>query len=170
VSALDRLREVYDVHGEKLRFLVVGVANTAVGYGVFAAMWALVGVPLKANADSPVALVALLGSYSYIITQWLAWFVSVPISTTTMKYFAFRSKGNWAHQVFRAYFVYLPAQGIATGVLWFTVDILHVPVLLGQLITIFITVVFSYLGHKYFTFRAPLEVGEVPPREMVEGD
>jgi putative flippase GtrA len=153
----DGLRGLYDVHGEKLRYLVVGVGNTAIGYGVFAVTWLLVGVPLKAYAGSQVAWLSFLGTYSYIITQWLAWFVSVPISTTTMKYLAFRSKGRWAPQVIRAYFVYLPAQGIATGLLWFTVSILHVPVLLGQLITIAVTVVFSYVGHKYFTFRPDAE-------------
>ena len=39
---------------------------------------------------------------------------------------------------------------------------------LGQLLTIAVTTIFSYLGHKYFTFKTPLEVGEVPPRELVE--
>ena len=38
----------------------------------------------------------------------------------------------------------------------------------GQLLTIAVTTIFSYVGHKYFTFKTPLEVGEVPPQELVE--
>jgi len=174
-TATSRARAVYEVHGEKIRFLVVGVINTAIGYLIFGVLLALLGPVLKSLASSPTAWVAALGRNYYLIVQWVGWVFAVPVSTTTMKYIAFRSKGPLLPQIGRAYFVYLPAQLIANVVLWVMVRVLrsiglpeNVAVLVGQLVTIFVTTIFSYLGHKYFTFRAPLEVGEVPPRDLVE--
>ena len=43
------------------------------------------------------------------------------------------------------------------------------PPQLGALVTTAITMIFSYLGHKYFTFRLPTNVGEVSD-EVFEGD
>lgn len=166
----DKAGALYDLHGEKLRFLIVGVLNTALGYLMFLVLLKLLGTPLSTLAGSSVGWVAAIGHSYYIVVQWVGWAIAVPISTSTMKYFAFHSKGKLLPQVGRAYFVYLPAQGISTVLLWLAVTVLHLSVPLGQLITVFITTIFSYVGHKYFTFKTPLEVGEVPPREMLEGE
>ena len=167
-TAAEQARALYDRHGEKLRYLVVGVANTALSYGLYLVLlWILAG-PIHSLAGSSIAWLATLGNNYYLVIQWVSWVFAVPLSTTTMKYFAFRSKGRWSSQVFRAYFIYLPAQGIATVILWAAVTLAGLSPQLGQLLTIAVTTIFSYLGHKYFTFKTPLEVGEVPPRELVE--
>lgn len=164
-GALGRLTER---HGEKLRYLVVGVWNTALGYLVF---W----LALKAFGPSLQTLsgpgpVGWIGHYYYLIVQWAVWVFMVVNSTVTMKYLAFRSKGHLVHQIGRAYLVYLPAQGLSSAILWVTVKVFGLPPEIGQLVTIAFATVFSYLGHKYFTFRVPLEVGEVPPEDLIEGD
>ena len=146
------LRRLIDQHQEKLRFLVVGMWNTVFGVGLF-----------------NVFLLAL-GHQLYLVWFWVTWAISVWQSTATMKFLVFRTKGGYVRQVLRAYLIYLPAQGLATGILWAAVQLAHIPVPLAQLITIFVTTIFSYLGHKYFTFRLPLEVGEVAPQDMVEGN
>ena len=155
------LGRLYDAQGEKLRYLIVGVWNTAFGYGLFAVMWLVLGGALTQ---------ALGKSAAAIVVQWSAWFLSVPQSTTTMKYLAFRSKGKLRVQIARAYVIYLPAQLLSMGILWTCTALLHLPVLLGQLITIAVTVIFSYFGHKYFTFRVPLDTSEVVDEKLVEGD
>jgi hypothetical protein len=108
-----------------------------------------------------------MGRDYYVVIQWIVWVVFVPVSTLTMKYFAFRSKGHWLHQIGRAYFVYIPAQGMSSLLLWLTVQVAHLSPQVGQLLTIVFATVFSYLGHKYFTFKTPLVVGEVPPEETI---
>lgn len=155
-----RLLDLYQVHGEKLRYLVVGVWNTVFAYGLFAVMWLLLGPWLTSLTTKSIAAV---------IVQWSSWFLSVPQSTTTMKYLVFKSTGRLPSQIFRAYFIYLPAQFLSMGILWVGTALLHLPVLLAQFITVLITVIFSYFGHKYFTFKVPLEVGEVPQQELIEG-
>lgn len=161
-------RALYDRHGEKLRYLLVGVWNTALGYVVFLLALKFFGPPLQALSGPGIA--GWISHYYYLVIQWAVWVVMVVNSTITMKYLAFRSKGRLLHQIGRAYLVYLPAQGISSVILWLTVKVFGLSPSIGQLITIVIATVFSYLGHKYFTFRVPLEVGEVAPRDLIERD
>lgn len=150
-AAIDLAR----THAEKIRYLFVGVMNTAIGYGLFALMlWALTE-PLKSLSGSASPSLAYVGDYYYLIISWTNWVLCVPISTLTMKYLAFRSPGHPARQILKAYFVYLPMQGIGSLLLWLSVHFVGLPPLLGQFLTIFVTTIFSYLGHKYFTFSAP---------------
>jgi putative flippase GtrA len=118
----------------------------------------------------------VFGHERYVLLFWASWVVAVVQSTFTLKYFAFRSKGRLLPQLGRAYLVYLPAQAISTVILWAGVQFLtsagltqNLAARVSQLLAVAITTVFSYIGHKYFTFRLPLEVGEVPPEDMIEG-
>lgn len=164
-----KARRVYDRHGEKMRFLVVGVWNTAFSYALF---WT--GIHLFAGqVESATGLDPKLAA---VAIQWAAWVLAVVQSTVTMKYFVFRSRGHLGRQIMRAYFIYLPAQGLSSVILWTAMLVLspglgsRLSAVLGQLVAIAVTTVFSYFGHKFFTFRIPLEVGEVPPQDLVEGD
>ena len=158
----------YDKHGEKLRYLVVGVWNTAFSYGLFLLGIRLFAGSLETATHLDPKLVA-------IGIQLGAWILAVVQSTATMKYFAFRSKGHLRKQVLRAYVIYLPAQGLSMVILWLAMLALtpglgnRYAAMVGQLFAVFVTTIFSYFGHKYFTFRVPLEVGEVPPQDMIEG-
>ena len=167
MSDSSKLAELYDVHGEKLRYLVVGVCNTAVSYALFLALLAVVGPPLQTLSGSSAGLLAQIGHGYYVVVQWIGWVLMVPVSTTTMKYFAFRSKGKLFHQVGRAYLIYLPAQGLSSLILWLTVRVAGFSPPVGQLMAIVVTTIFSYIGHKYFTFRVPLDTGEVPDEKLL---
>jgi putative flippase GtrA len=163
-----KLRDIYEVHGEKLRYLVVGVWNTVFSYGLFLLGIRLFATPIEAATHADPKSVALA-------IQLGAWVFAVMQSTVTMKYFAFRSKGHLGRQILRSYAIYLPAQGLSMVILWIAMLALT-PALgdrsaaaIGQLFAVFVTTIFSYFGHKFFTFRVPLEVGEVAPQDMVEG-
>lgn len=147
-----KARELYARHGEKLRFLIVGVWNTLFSIVLYN------------------VLLLVVGHEKYLLVFWVAWGFAVLQSTATMKYFAFRSAGHYWRQAGRAYFIYLPAQGISTLLLWLGVSVLHLSPPVAQLMTVIVSTIFSYLGHKYFTFRVPLEVGEVPDARLIVGD
>ena len=70
-----------------------------------------------------------------------------------MKYFAFRTPGGAWREIGRAYFVYMPAQLISSAIVWLTVEHLHLSPRIAQIVAIAFSTIFSYLGHKYFTFR-----------------
>jgi len=156
-----QIGRLYDAHGEKVRYLLVGVVNTAISYVLFLVLLGVMGSTLGSYAETSTGLVALLARNYYLVAQWLGWVLMVPVSTTTMKYFAFRSGGKLRHQIPRAYVIYLPAQGLSSLLLWLTVRVIGMSPPAGQFITILVTTIFSYLGHKYFTFRVPLTPGEV---------
>jgi putative flippase GtrA len=151
-------RDLYARHGDKLRYVVVGACNTALHYVLFLVLLALVGDPLHSLAERPSELPAFIGSHYYLIVQWAAWVLIVPLAATNFKYFVFHSPGRLHRQILRAYLVYLPAQLISMGLLWLSVKVLGLPPALGQLITIVVATIIGYIGHRYFTFRVPVKV------------
>jgi len=157
VTKTEQLRAVYDVHGEKFRFLVVGMWNTLFSYVLFAGMLWLLRPVLQPLSSSEYTLVAWVGEHYYLVVQWLSWIIAVPQSTLALKYLAFRSKGHWLSEIGRSFFVYLPLQAFSSVMLWLFSGVLGIPPLLGQLFTIGISAVLSYLGHKNFTFKQPAE-------------
>lgn len=162
-----RLR-IFRAHGEKPRYLIVGGLNTLISYGLFVALLASLGTWLQTFSGSSSGLVSVVGVHYYLVVQWVAWVLSVPVSTLMMKRFVFRSKGHRVRQIGRAYLIYLPAQGLATVLLWLTVQVIHLSPQLGVIVTVAITTVLTYVGHKYFTFRLPLELGEIPPEKLLK--
>jgi putative flippase GtrA len=147
------LLSLYDRHGDKLRYLVVGVWNTVFGYGLFVALLAMLGGPVKALGLSIGGVGgALLTVDYYLALSVVAWVLAVPQSTLAMKFLVFHSKGSAVREVARAFLVYLPAQLIGMGLLKLAVSVLGMSPQAGQAATIAVTTVFSYLGHKYFTF------------------
>lgn len=138
---------------EKLRFLVVGAGNTAFGYALFLLTLGLVRRALSVTEGAvPAGAFGFLLENHYLIAQWVSWVLAVPVGTVTLKYLVFRGTGRLRGDIFRAYFVYLPGLGLSSAVLWFTVRILGLTPEVGQLLTIAAAAIFSYVGHKYFTF------------------
>jgi len=111
------LSALYDAHGLKLRFLVVGVWNTVFGYGLFVVLLFALKPVLQPLATSDNAALGLLGHNWYLVVQWVSWVLSVPQSAVALKYFVFRSTGRTLPEIGRAYVVYLPMQGVSTVLL-----------------------------------------------------
>jgi putative flippase GtrA len=165
------LLPLYDRHGDKLRYLVVGVWNTVFGYGLFVVLLALFGGPVKALGVSVGGSAgALLANNYYLALSVVGWVLAVPQSTIAMKYLVFRSHGRLLREVGRAYLVYLPAQLIGMGLLKITVTVLGMSPQFGQAATILVTTIFSYFGHKYFTFGSRHAIEVVDAGGVFEDD
>lgn len=158
IQLVSRARSIYADHGEKLRFLIVGGWNTVFSYILFAVLLQWLGPSLAGLSGSSSAVLSVVGSHWYLAVQWLSWLIAVPQSTLTLKYLVFHSKGHAGAEIGRAFFVYLPMQGLSSVSLWLLVTFAGVHPLVGQLLTIGVTAVLSYIGHKYFTFRSPRTV------------
>jgi putative flippase GtrA len=131
------LRTLYARHGNKLRYLLVGVWNTIFFVALFN------------------AVLFLTGPAYYLPVFWGAWVVGVAQSTIAIKYLAFRSPGPLRHQLWKGYLVYAPVQALASLLLWLGVEVAHLSPRLVQLALIVLQTILTYLGHKYFTFRRP---------------
>lgn len=151
------------IDDERVRYLFVGGWNTLFSYLLFLLLLELIGGPVRLLESSALPPLAWVGREYYLVVGWVGWVFAVAQSTFTMKYLVFRKEGSFWRQTFRAYFVYIPSQFLGSGILWFWVRVIGLDPRIGALATTAVTVIFSYLGHKYFTFRLPLQVGEAAP-------
>ena len=131
--------------GQLLRYVIVGIWNTAFGYGTFAAL---------------TALLYRYGKNSYLAAMLLSNLLSITVAFLGYKWFVFKTKGNYLKEWVRCLSVYsggmlisfvtLPGLVIALR-RWFGFD-RSAPYLAGALLT-GVTVVVSFFGHKHISFR-----------------
>ena len=152
---------------EPVRFLLVGVANTAFNYALFTALLFALEPLLSPLASSggdlggvSAAVTTWLGTHYYLSAQIVAWILTVPVSTYTMKRFAFRRDGAYWPQVVRAFGVYLPAQVAELTTIWAIVSLGGMHPLVGKAGAVVVATTLSYLGHRNFTFRNTNSRGE----------
>lgn len=121
----------------ELRFLVIGGLNTVLGLGLFALFHALLG-------DQVPYLVLLAPTYG----------VGIPIAFSLQRTFVFDAAGgDWRVDLARYTLVQLSSIGLNAVLLLLTVEVLDLPVLLAQTVTIAVIVVVTYFGHLSFSFR-----------------
>ena len=119
---------------QRVRFLIVGGINTAVGYGTFAA-------------------VIFLGGH-YFVANIIATAVGITVSYFLNKYFTFRQYKKSFTEIIRFISVYFLSFMLGNVVLYVMVGIMSIsPYSAGALNLIFTTLI-SWFGHKYFSFRS----------------
>lgn len=154
------LRPYYDKHEDKLRYLVAGMWNTLFAMVLYNILLTLLQPSVHSLAASPSGLLVFLGRNDYNVIFWINWVLCVPQATLAMKYFAFRTPGGRTRrEIGKAYFVYLPAQLVSSAIVWLTVERMHLSPRIAQVFAIVFATIFSYLGHKYFTFRGATAEG-----------
>jgi putative flippase GtrA len=123
---------------QRVRFLAVGVTNTAVGYLVFSffTLWVFADVPL-----------------GYLISLALSYVVGITLAFVLYRRFVFVVHGRIWRDFARFVSVYLVAIGINAAALPLLVELVLVPPLLAQLIILVATTLLSFFGHKKFSFR-----------------
>jgi putative flippase GtrA len=128
------------------RYLLVGAWNTLFGYGLFAALTALL---------DPIV------PHSYIPACAIANLLNVTVSYLGYKWFVFKTQGNYLREWARCFVVYSGA--IAMSVILLPILVLTIrrgtpfihaaPYIAGAVLTAGI-MVYSFLGHRKFSFRA----------------
>ena len=139
---------------EAAAFLISGVWNTIFGYGVYAFfVWLLTGV-----------LPAAFMFASIISTVF-----SITNSFFVLKFFVFKTKGNYLKEYIRCWGVYGAAGLINLALLPVAVwifnilllrEYLHLSPYLAGLALLGIVVIFSFFGHKNITFCKKENRGE----------
>ncbi|WP_026604247.1 GtrA family protein [Methylomonas sp. MO1] len=121
---------------EKIRYLFVGLYNTAFGYGFFAVIWFFLHHDLH-----------------YVGLLIISHFVSVINAYLGYRIYVFRVKGRWLKEFFRFNMVYLGAFGFNLIALPLLVERLNLHTLIAQAIIVSITVISSYILHRRFSFK-----------------
>lgn len=121
---------------EKVRYLFVGLYNTAFGYGFFAVIWFF-----------------LHHEVHYIGLLTISHFISVINAYLGYRIYVFRVKGRWLKEFFRFNMVYLGAFGFNLISLPFLIEKLNMHALIAQAIIVSITIISSYILHRRFSFK-----------------
>ena len=133
--------------GQFGRYLLVGAWNTLFGYGSFAFFTKILSPMIP---------------HSYIAASVISSLLNISVSYLGYKFFVFKTKGNYLREWIRCVGVY--SGGIVFGVLALPVLVVIIrrntrffaeaPYIAGALLTAFM-VVYSFVGHKKFSFRSP---------------
>lgn len=127
------------------RYLLVGGFNTLFGYGMFALLtWLFRG----------------LGTYAYMPAAVISNFLAISAAFLGYKWFVFRTRGNYLAEWLRCFVVYGGNALIGLAVLPLVVTLLgrllrnptQAPYLAGAFLTL-TAIIFSFFGHKNFSFR-----------------
>ena len=154
--------------GQFLRYLVVGGWNTLFGYSTYALFTALLTPRLR---------------FGYMYAAVFSNLISITVAYFGYKFFVFKTQGNYLVEWLRCLLVY--GSGMLPGLvlLPLLVEGLHYwfhlqrsgPYVAGALI-MGLTVIYSFFGHKHFSFRVPDDAAhdaatesEAPIEDVVEG-
>ena len=132
--------------GQFGRYLLVGLWNTLFGYGTFALLTALL------NPIVP---------HSYIWASLLSSLLNITVAYLGYKWFVFKTQGNYLREWARCVTVYSGA--IVLGVVLLPILVLAIrrgtpfvhaaPYIAGAILTA-VSAVYSFIGHKRFSFRS----------------
>ena len=132
--------------GQFARYLVVGAWNTLFGYSTFALFTALLE-PLFPG--------------SYVLAMVLSSLVNITVAFLGYKWFVFKTKGNYWKEWMKCMAVYgsgmLPSLFLLPAIVESLRHVFHLghwsPYVGAALLTGF-GVIYSFIGHKKFSFRA----------------
>jgi putative flippase GtrA len=130
------VKALYEKHGAKLQYFLVGVWNTIFGYGVFVALYYATD---RVNIHYEIVLV-------------LSQIISVTNAYILYKKFVFRTKGNFFQEYFRFCTFYGLSILANLVLLPFLVEVLHQDPMLSQGLLTVATAVTSYFWHANHTF------------------
>ena len=121
---------------EQIRYLMVGGWNTLFGYLVFVGLYFISKEFIH-----------------YVIILILSYIINITNAYLCYKFFVFKTKGNYLKEYFRFYLVYGTAFLINLALLPLFVELFKIHPLIIQAIITGFTVIISYFGHKYFSFK-----------------
>lgn len=123
---------------QRTRFLLVGGTNTAVGWLTFAALTLWVFDDLR------------LG---YLLSLVLSYAVAIVLAFVLYRRFVFQVRGHVVRDFARFVQVYLVAICVNAVFLPFLVEVVGLPPIAAQAMTLVITTVMSFVGHQGYSFR-----------------
>ena len=120
-----------------LRYLMAGAWNTLFGIGIYALLYGLLGDRIH-----------------YLILGIPANIIAISNAFICYKFFVFKTKGNIIREYLKCYAVYGCSSLTGMLLLALLVQKLSMHPVAANILATVIIIVFSYFGHKYFSFRS----------------
>jgi putative flippase GtrA len=131
------------VRDQRVAFLIVGMINGIVGFGIFVVCSQTIG----RYVDHQFGKVA--GS---LVSVGIMYVLSVLVAFVLHRRFVFRVRGHVLRDFVRFWSVYLTALGVNAVALPVLVEV-GLPRIEAQAIIVMFTALLSYFGHRHFSFR-----------------
>ena len=132
---------------EKLRFLLVGGFNTVLAWSILSGLdWLFLHINENLGWNFPkiwVANAALIVQYA----------ITINVSFMTMRYYVFRSHGNFWQEWAKAWSVYIFIYFINAPSMSFLMWAFGLAAWQAQGIYLVISTILTFLLHKYYSFR-----------------
>lgn len=132
---------------EKLRYLLVGGFNTVLAYALLNALDWLFGY---INKKYELGLVSEAVANAALLLQYV---ITINISVVTMRYYVFRSTGNWKKEFAKAWSVYIFLYLINAPIMTLLMVIFGLKTWAAQGIYLTFSTIITFFLHKYFSFR-----------------
>ena len=116
-----------------IKFGLVGVSNTAVGFGVY-------------------YLLYYCGAH-YLIANIVSWLISVFNAFYWNNKYVFRSGSNWWITLFRTYISYGASLVVSTLMMYVLIEFLRVSPVIAPVICLLVTVPLNFLLNKFWAFK-----------------
>lgn len=116
-----------------IKFGLVGITNTAVGFGVYYALY-------------------FCGAH-YIIANVVSWLVSVFNAFYWNNKYVFQSGSGWWKTLFRTYISYGASLIVSTLLMYMLVEYLHLSAVIAPVICLLVTVPLNFLLNKFWAFK-----------------
>lgn len=120
----------------RIRFLLIGVANTIFCTGLYAVLVLSLGTKVPAA-----------------ISVLVAWFISMMCAFIAYRRLVFQAHGHALQDFMRFAATNSVALLLNLGLIAFLVDALKFPAIPMQIGITCLVVIFSYAGHRHFSFR-----------------
>ena len=123
-------------HGKKIRFLLAGALNTAIGLGLY-----------------PLLYIVLDSKLGYLGILVLSQFICVTVSFLTNKFFVFKTKGNTTSEYLKFFLFHLAYLILNLIGLPIMVEFFGMNPMVAQTIFASFIAVTSYFWHNIITFK-----------------
>lgn len=136
---------------KRIKFLLVGCLNTAVGIIAENVAFLIMGVPFSfslhmgAGLNIPVWQTAIATVANYLFGSINSFFWN--------KFFTFESEEKSPAEAVRFFVVCVLQAGLHFGLQTLCTNVIGIGTTLATIITTLITLVFSYVGHNFFSFK-----------------
>ena len=115
------------------KFGLVGLSNTAVGFGIY--------------------YILFFCGVNYLIANVASWLVSVFNAFYWNNKYVFRSGSGWWKTLFRTYITYGASLLVSTLLMYALVEYLHVSPVIAPVICLLVTVPLNFLLNKFWAFK-----------------
>lgn len=128
--------KLVNINARTVRYLLIGLYNTTVGYLLFGLVNYILGE-----------------STHYLVILGISFMLSLTHAYIGQRIVVFRSTAPWWNEYLRFFIVNL--SGLASNALLLILFVeLGMGLMVAQAISVLIVTVFSYFGHRYFSFRS----------------